>query len=92
MKNAKPKHRNVKASATELAYEGPSEVDFETGVVVQGLGAWRKYRQWRKQLVAIRPELLKAFPNEQSVNEALEKYLEIRDTVNGPTLKRKKSA
>jgi hypothetical protein len=75
-----------------MAYEAPAEVDFETGLVIQGLDAWRKYRRWRKRLVSIRPELREAFPDEQAVNEALEKYLEIRETVTGPTTKRKKSA
>jgi len=92
MKNAKPKHKNVKAVSAEIAYQGPDEVNFETGLVIQGMDAWRKYRVWRKQSATLEPEVRKAFPDDQSVNEALKVVMEFRHRFNVPPLNRKKLA
>ena len=92
MKNAKPKHKHVKAVTSEIAYQGPNEVDFETGLVIQGLDAWRKYRAWRKQSATLEPKVRKAFPDDQSVNEALKVVMQIRHHFIVPSRSRKKLA
>ena len=55
-----------------MAYEPPVEVDFSTGFVIRGQKGREDFRAWRKNFVRIRPELRQAFPDDKTVNEALE--------------------
>ena len=80
--------RKVKFSAAEMAYEPPGEVDFSSGLVFRGLKAWKAYRQWRRKVVILDPDVRKAFPDDVSVNEALKKVLELKQIAAG----RRKSA
>jgi hypothetical protein len=74
----KGKHnvRKVKFSAAEMSYEPPAEVDFSSGLVFRGLKGWKIYREWRRKVAMLDPEVRKAFPNDRSVNDALRKLIE----------------
>lgn len=77
---AKGKHNvaKVRSSSAEMDYEVPAEVDFSSGLVFRGVKAWRTYRQWRRQMALLTPNVRKAFPDDQSVNRALREVMESR--------------
>jgi hypothetical protein len=83
---AKPARRklakapSVRFTDDEMAYDAPSEVYFNTGVVIHGRAAWQNYRVLRRLTAQLDPDVRAAFPDDHAVNETLRKVMEIMDT------------
>ncbi len=48
--------------------------------ITRGDRDWKKFVKFRNGFVRLDPEIRKAFPTNRSVNAALKKYLQIRDS------------
>jgi hypothetical protein len=70
--------RHVKFTPEEMAYEAPEDTSDWIPVPGRGWAAYEKFRQWKRQMAKLDPEVRKAFPDDRSVNEVLRKVMEIR--------------
>jgi hypothetical protein len=83
--------RFVKFTPEELAYDPtPEETADWIPIPGRGLPALKRFLKWKRQMARLDPDIRKAFPDDQSVNEVLRKVMELRRTGSGA--KRKKSA
>jgi hypothetical protein len=89
MAKGKPSVRKVKFSAAELAYEPPADVDFGRGLVLHGVNEWQRYRQWRRKMALLEPDVRKAFPDDKSVNTALRRVIRQKHRPTVPAGRRK---
>jgi hypothetical protein len=69
---AKRKHKNVKFSPEEMAYELPAEIALKKmRRVGSGLGAVERLAARSKRVVGLDPDVAKVFPDAEAVNGML---------------------
>jgi len=79
----------VKFSAEEMAYDPPPEETDDWLPIGRGTAAYERYKQWKKLMVRLEPDIAKVFQGSQAVNNALRKLIE---AMPEPAGRRKKSA
>ena len=68
----RPKHKAVKASPEEAAYDLPNELDFRKLTPIGfGLKALDAFEAGSRRIVELDPDVAKVFKNSQSVNDVL---------------------
>ena len=82
--------RYVKFTPEEMAYEPPAEIDFSKAFTIRGYENFRRFREWKRLMVRLDPDVRKAFPTTDAVNDALRTLLKKKS--NGKAASRKKSA
>jgi len=76
MKRAK--HKEVKFSPEEMAYEAPAEVDFSRWKSVgRGPKAWQNRHLLKARSVTLDPDVSAAFPDDDAVNSALRELVKL---------------
>ena len=83
--------RHVKFTPEEMAYDAPADVSdpkrFPTLAV--GRKEWEQFLSVKRGYVKLKPELREAYPDDESVNEALETLLKLRQLFSAKGKKRK---
>jgi len=76
----KVSYRNVEFTPEEMAMDCPMDTsDPDTyPTITRGDKDWKKFISFRNGFVRLSPELRKMFPNNRSVNNALEAFLQTR--------------
>lgn len=76
------KHKNVKFSAEEMAYEMPAELDFsKLRHIPGGLAGLRRYMKAKRadRNVKLDPDVFLAFPTAEEVNDVLRIVMKVRE-------------
>ena len=77
---AKARHKSVKFSPEEMAYELPAEIDFsKLRHVGDGAETVRRLLERSKRVVGLDPDVAKAFRTDDEVNEALRLVQKMRE-------------
>jgi hypothetical protein len=86
----KLKVRYVKFTPEEMAYDIPPDTSDPKRFPTLGRGPkdWKKFMTFRNGFIRIDPKLRKAFPDDRSVNAALQKVIELRAIGLSPSHKR----
>jgi len=81
----------VKYSAEQMAYDPSPEELKEHFIAVPGRGwaAYERFVKWKRQVARLDPDIRKAFPDDESVNTALRKVIELLEAVPVERKKRK---
>jgi hypothetical protein len=79
----------VKFTPQEMAYDPSPEETDDWLPIGRGIAAYEKYKQWKKQMIRLEPDVAKVFRDSQSVNKALRKLIEAMPETSG---RKKKSA
>jgi|SRR6266550_4562619 len=83
--------RYVKFTPEEMAYDPtPEETADWIRIPGRGLAALKRFLKWKRRMARLDPDIRKAFPDDQAVNEVLRRAIQLRRTGSGA--KRKKSA
>ena len=78
----------MKFTAEEMAYDPSPEETADWVPVARGWKAFMQFREWKRQMARLEPDVRKVFPDDASVNAALRKLIELQDVMRPGRKKR----